>query len=234
MTRRKRPTGQDRHVKLSSDNLGEVAPRLIAAAQAHQRVSELCRGQHINPSNNDYVYFLVVSFELILLSVEQSLRLLLLLQYRIVRDDTNHNPGVLYKTLKNKDRDKPGLRKVIIDRMNSLGHLRGIEPFSEKELDSCLRRHDSTYTPLRYFYLTHRAGVIEKFAFTPRDRQVMHCFGLALVQLNGSEMARRGIGTLQFSHAVPHIRDAKRSEGAIWAHAFLKRQQFRLYKDGDW
>ena len=73
---------------------------MMAAAQAHQRASGWCMDKpDAKPPNIDSFLFGAVSFELILLSVEQSLRLLLVLHFGIIRDDTNHNPHVLYGTV---------------------------------------------------------------------------------------------------------------------------------------
>ena len=155
------------------------------------------------PPNIDYFYYFVVSFELILLSIEQSLRLLLLLHYSIVRDDTNHNPRVLYGTVQNKSDDKTGIRQDIINKMNSLGQPEGIPPFSEKELLACLKKHDSSYSNFRYFQLDPQARLNEKFEISPRDVQTMHCLALALIHLNMDELEKRGIGIAHSMTAVP-------------------------------
>ena len=155
------------------------------------------------PPNIDYLYYFVVSFELILLSVEQSLRLLLLLHYSIVRDDTNHNPRVLYGTVLNKSGDKTGMRQDIINKMNSLGQPESITPFSEKELLACLEKHDSSYSNFRYFQLDRQARLNEKFEISLRDIQTMHCFARALIHLNMDELEKRGIDIARSLSPVP-------------------------------
>ena len=183
----------------------EIALRqMMYAAQAHQRASCWCMDKpDAKPPNIDYFYYFVVSFELILLSVEQSLRLLLLLHYSIVRDDTNHNPRVLYGTVQNKSDDKTGIRQDIINKMNSLGQPEGIPVFSEKELLACLKKHDSSYSNFRYFQLDPQARLNEKFEISPRDVQTMHCLALALIHLNMYELEKRGIGIAHSMTAVP-------------------------------
>ena len=151
----------------------------------------------------DFLFFSVVSFELVLLSVEQSLRLLLLLHYSIVRDNTNHNPYVLYKDIRNKSGDKEGIRRDIINQMNLLGQTKGIDPISEKELVTCLRKHDSSYSSFRYFQLDHQGRLNKKWEFSQRDVQILHCLALALISLNMDEMGRRDIGVLQSISPVP-------------------------------
>ena len=111
--RTKRSKGN--RANLTAEEIAVAAPRMMAAAQAHQRASGWCMDKpDAKPPNIDAFFFNAVSFELILLSVEQSLRLLLLLHHGIVRDDTNHNPHVLYGTVKNRSGGEQGIREDII------------------------------------------------------------------------------------------------------------------------
>ena len=125
-------------------------------------------------------------FELVLLSAEQSLRLLLLLHYSVVR--TGHNLHALYKDVRKKSEGRVGIRRDIIGRMNALGRSERIDPFSEEELVACLRKHNSSYSNFRYFQLHRQARLNEKWGFSQRDIQTLHCLALALIYLNMDEM----------------------------------------------
>ena len=176
----------------------------MAAAQAHQRASSWCMDKpDAKPPNIDSFFFNAVSFELILLSVEQSLRLLLLLHYGIVRDDTNHNPYVLYGTVKNRSGGKQGIRDDVVTKMNTLGQAKAIETISEKEMTACLKKHDSSYSNFRYFQLDRHARLNRQWAFSARDVQILHCLALALIHLNMDEMAKRGIRVMTSMSRVP-------------------------------
>ena len=204
MARRRRTTGRDRQAQLNAEEVEIAAARMMAAAQAHQRASVWCFDKpDAKPPNIDALFFSTVSFELILLSVEQSLRLVLLLHYSIVRSDTNHNPHVLYRTIRNKSTGKEGVRRDIITKMSELGQIEGISVFSERELVTCLRKHDSSYSNFRYFQLDHQARLNTKWEFSRRDVQILHCLALALISLNFDEMGRRGIGALLSMSRVP-------------------------------
>lgn len=204
MARRRKTASKDKRVELTAEELRVAAARMMAAAQAHQRASVWCMDKpDAKPPNIDYFFFNVVTFELILLSVEQSLRLLLLLHYSIIRDDTNHNPRVLYGTVRNKSGDKEGIRFDIINEMNKLGQTKGISPISEKELIICLKKHNSSYSNFRYFQLDHRAKLNNQWEFSQRDVQILHCLALALISLNIGEMSKRGIGALLTMSQVP-------------------------------
>ena len=189
---------------LTSQEVAVAAPHMMAAAQAHQRASGVCMDSpSAKPPNIESFFLPIVSFELILLSVEQSLRLLLLLHYSIVRDDTNHNPYVLYKAMQNKSGGKGGLRNDIITKMNALSQPNGIDPTAEKELVTCLKKHDSSYSNFRYFHLDRQGRMTDQWELVPRDVQVLHRLALALIHLNMDEMGRRGIGVFSSLSAVP-------------------------------
>ena len=176
MARRRKTADERKRKPLTTEEIEIAAPRMMAAAQAHQRASGWCLDKpDSKPPNIDAFFFPVVSFELILLSVEQSLRLVLLLHYSIVRDDTNHNPYVLYKAVQNKSGGTEGVRNEIVSKVNELGKAEGIDPVSEKELVTCLRKHDSSYSNFRYFQLDHRARLNKNWEFSRRDMQILHC-----------------------------------------------------------
>ena len=204
MARPKRTTRREKEVGLTTEEIGIAAARMMAAAEVHQRAAVWCKN---NPDaqlpNIDAIFFLIVSFELVLLSVEQSLRLLLLLQYSIVRNNTNHNPRVLYSEILNQSRRNSGIEQDILKKMNAVAQANGLAPFSETESRACLRKHDSSYSTLRYFQLDRHARLSNDWEITPRDQQVVHCLALGLILLNEDEMQRRGIGALRSVSPTP-------------------------------
>ena len=113
----------------------------MAAAQAHQRASVHClNNPDAKPPNIDGFFFSVVSMEMILLSVEQSLRLLLLLHYGIIRDDTNHAPRVLYKAMMNKSGGTDGIRTDIVAEL---------VPDPDRGAEMHISIHTTTPIPIR-------------------------------------------------------------------------------------
>ena len=212
MARRRAAARRSTRMDLTPEEIAVAAVRMLAAAQAHQRASVWCMGKpDAKPPNIDAFFFGAVSVELVLLSVEQSLRLMLLLHYEIVRDDTNHNSHVLYATIRNKSGGKDGIRKDIIGTMTAIGRLRGIEPFSERELLACLNKHDSSYSNFRYFQLDHEGRLNEQWEYTGRDVKILHCFALALIALNMGEMERRGNRGLGLHGASAGVGDDERN-----------------------
>ena len=197
MARRRKTASQNKVMELTGEEVKVAAARMMASALAHQRASGWCRDKpDAKPPNINFFFFTVVSFELVLLSLEQSLRLLLLLHYAIIRDNTNHSPNVLYKALLNKSGGEEGIRLDIVKKANELAQPEGIAPISEKELVACLRKHDLSYSNFRFFQLDHHGRLTMKFEVTTRDVQIVDCLALALIHLNMDEMSRRGIGAL--------------------------------------
>ena len=176
----------------------------MAGAEAHQRASAWCLEKpSAKPPNIDAFFFPAVSFELILLSVEQSLRLVLLLHYSVVRDDTNHTPHVLYKTMRNKSDGYEGVRSAIIEKSNEYGSTRDIHDVTEQEAVACLKKHNASYTNFRYFQLSHLGKLNPSFDYSGREVQILHCLALGLIHVNMDEMRRRKIGVIASMSLVP-------------------------------
>ena len=187
---------------LTPDEIQQAATRRMAAAQAHQRASAYCFDKpDAKPPNIDFVFFRTVSFELILFSVEQSLRLLLLLHYGIVRAD--HNPAALYNVVRNKSGGKEGLRDNIILQMNALGETEGLAACSEKELIGQLNKHKSSYDNFRYFQLDKQDQISGDMEALSRDVQIMHCLALTLIGMNMQEMSKQGMKIYSSMSRVP-------------------------------
>jgi len=192
---------------LTPDETREAAGRMMAAAQAHQRASSYCFGKpDAKPPNIDAFFFYAVSFELILLSVEQSLRLLLLLHDGSVLDRVDHNLRVLYRSVQQKSGGKEDFCSKIIEQMNALGKPEGFDFFSEKELRQCLNKHDSSYSNFRYFQLDKQGKLNPKWEVSARDQQIMHSIALALIGINVEEMNSRGMKIIQTMSAIPRCK----------------------------
>ena len=154
------------------------------------------------PPSVDFIFFATVSFELVLLSVEQSLRLLFLLHYSIVRNDKNHNLHVLYRALQNKS-GKQGIRQEIVNRINELGQTKEIDSIDEEDLVACFKKHTSSYSNFRYFQLDRYARLNKKWEFSSRDDQILYCLAVGLIDLNMDEMERRDITPISSMRRIP-------------------------------
>ena len=187
MTRRKSATAN-----LTSVEIEDAARRMLLGAQAHQRASAYC---HDNPAakppSMDALFFSTVAFELILNSIEQSLRLLLLLEHSIRKP--THNVSALYKTIIGKSSSRDGIRGEIVRRVTELGKSIGMEALTEDEIRACLKKHDSSYSSFRYFGLDDGGRLTLRWEMKPYEVKLVNCLALALIQINCEVMRKRGI-----------------------------------------
>ena len=160
------------------------------------------------PPNIDWFYFNVVSFELILMSVEQSLRILLTAPLRHRRSVPIRAivPQVLYKAILLESGGKSGIRRDIVATANALGRASRTSRYgSETAILACLRKHDSSYANFRSLPAEQtRCGLNPDLGFKPREIQVVHCLALALIQLNMDDITKRKLQVLSMS-AVPEV-----------------------------
>ena len=181
------------NIDLSADELEVAANRLMGAAQAHEGASKWCL---MNPDAKVDKYkghlFSVVGFGLILLSIEQSMKLLLLLKFNYFKP--KHNIFDLYKNMKRDFGKDIGdeLVRGIVRRMNLLGMQNSFAHIAEAELDDCLKVHRMSYTDLRYLGLDKDLKQVD-WEIDMRDNQIMQCLAMSLISMNGVEMRDRGM-----------------------------------------
>ena len=178
-----------------------VAWRTMMAAEAHRIASDSCLSTSRSSSDTHNFFLRVVSFELLLVSVEQSLRLLLLLRFSIFPKNPNHNLFDLYEKLGEKDADKEWIIKGIIAVMNAR---KNVSPTSEEELAACLKEHCSSYSNTKYFQVNRQGKLSKNFGHSTREREILHYFALVLIDVNKSwlvmlDSTDKELGTLGFT-----------------------------------
>lgn len=202
MAKRKKPVSEGKR-PLSASEFRDAVRRIMAAAQAHWLASNHCTNYPDPKPSTENFFLLSVSFELLLLSIEHSLRLLILLHHSIFLGDIGHNSHVLYKELRKRSGGKEGLRSDIINAMNLIAQGNGLDPISERELKSCLEKHDSSYSTFRYFQLNRQGKLNEGvMGFAPRERDILLCLAEVLIAMNEKAMRSRGFDD---SLIVSHI-----------------------------
>ena len=198
-TRRRKSTAQK---TLTSQEIDEAAPRMMAGAQAHQRASVFCLDNpKAKPPSIDGLFFPAVSFELLLHSIEHSLRLILLIHYSILRP--KHNISALYKILLNQSGGKDGIRSEIVNRVNVHRNSRGENAITEEDIRKCIQKHDSSYSSFRYFGLDDEARATSKWEMKEYEVWLLHYLALALIEVNWDEMGKRGMKVFSSMSKVP-------------------------------
>ena len=162
-----------------------VSLRLFGAAWAHVRSAVYCRSNPAAKSpSTDEEFFKRVSSELLLLSVEQSLKLILYL--KDVCFDIDHDLYQLYaKTASIQDaHDGNSLIGTVVRLMDEMGRARGYSGFTEEEVCNCLKVHRSLYKDLRYFGVDRKLRPIELRSVQCKDYQTIQWLSLSLIATN--------------------------------------------------
>lgn len=188
--------------KLTVTQIEIAAQRMMMGAIAHQRTSVYCRR---NPDakvpNIDSVYFLAVGCELILLSIEQSLKLLLLVRHSVLR--THHNIFRLYNELSNKNGRSAELVSKLIEQTNTVSHRLSKGAIHGGGVHACLKKHDSSYVNFRYFDLDIRGRITDRWGVKQFELHVLDCLAFALLEVGRDEMLKRNIDMLGSMRKVP-------------------------------
>lgn len=219
MATRKKTTDEIEWVEKTFEEIKDVVRLLMNAAQTHKRASVLCMekaraNRFTNPerfSAIDYILLSTVSFELIFVSVEQSLRLLFLLLFRLFPKKPNHDLLNLYEKLQDGGTDEKRICRDIIKEISVFGQTKNIRPISEDELIDCLKRHGSSYMDFKYFHVDTKgkSNRDKSSVLSDRDLDIFFCFASALICLNIEEMEKRGFG-FPFIWPVPESKMTER------------------------
>ena len=197
MTTPKKTKDEDKWKELSPEDKKVAEMRLIAAAEAHRLASFLCEIESHKYDSESYnaTFLHILSFQFTLVSVEQSLRSLLLVLFSIFPQKPSHNLYALYKELKCRSIDKEEIRREIIRRINDCAQTEKMsliseEGISEEELVACIEKHRLSYSDLKYFQVDRDGKLSKKWGFEGRERQILYCLAVALIKLNAYEMAK--------------------------------------------
>lgn len=174
----------------------EVVLHMMDAAQAHKEASVVCveESDKQHPLTTRAFYLGVVSFEQLLLSVEQSMKLSLML-YFSHKPEPNHRIDKLLDEIIAKDGNSKKLLREILNSANKIGATASVPTISEDEVKNTIKRHRSSYTKLRYFGLDTQFNVSSdnKWEISGRDIQVMHCMAWGLIDVNTRKIGDMGM-----------------------------------------
>lgn len=199
----KKTKDEDKWKELSPEDKKVAEWRLIAAAEAHRLAAFLCEIESHKYDSEGYnaTFLHILSFQFTLVSVEQSLRSLLLVLFSIFPKKPSHNLYALYKELKCRSIGKEEIRRDIIRRINDCAQTEKMsliseEEISEEELVDCIEKHCLSYSDLKYFQVDRNGKLSKKWGFEGRERQILYCLAVALIKLNAYEMAKHGYKSL--------------------------------------
>ncbi|MXW23044.1 MAG: hypothetical protein F4X55_02390 [Candidatus Dadabacteria bacterium] len=180
--------GEEWYSKKTIETKRDTKMRLMHAAKAHKFASALCAS---TCHSYDIDLLHTVSFELTLVSVEQSLRTLSLWFFPDFPEELKHDLYSDYKKLRDKGPGEEWIRTNIAPRINDCAETEKISPISWEELIKCLKKHTSSYLSVKYFRVKGKGGKLyNKPLFTAREKLVLYCFAAALIEQNENMMIK--------------------------------------------
>ena len=217
MTTRKKTT-DEKWMELPYGQKKIVEWRMMGAADAHRLASDLCKREASKYDSMSYnrIFLRHIFFELILVSVEQSLRALLLILFSIFPKQPNHNLFDLYKELKRRTIGEKGIRTEIIRRINDCARAENMSLISEEELVACLEKHRFSYSSTKYFQVDRDAKFSKNFGFRESEGQILYCFVVALIKLNQYKLAER-----EYKALLGHLPEVETEEELIESAKYM-------------
>ena len=161
--------------KLTDEQTTQAISRMMLGAEAHFHASIYCQNNpDAKPPKKEGLYFIIVSYELLFMSIEQSLRLSLLMKHSL-RDST-HNIHALYIKLLRKNKNDEEMKFA-----------------TDVNIKKCLKKHASSYGIFRYVGLKRNAQLSSEWGITSDEGKILYCLAKNLLKMNSDEMCRRGI-----------------------------------------
>ena len=199
----------DRKVKLTPDQ-EEIAQYIMASSVAHYeaaiiRLSEKSGYERNLPSEDSVTYFKLVSFELILFSIELSLKLLLFLCSNGTVNPASSKPHdleYLYNEIK-KQKDGEAACQGILERTNQILEKVEYERVNKTALEECLKTQATKYLKLRYFWVDKNwKSLLKADSSSVQEWQIIRCLGYALIDLNAEILDINEIKYLSMAEKV--------------------------------
>ncbi len=194
-----------------NDNTKGVAQKLMISALSNNSASVWCfeesQREFQKPPIRAHMALLdSVSFGLNLFSVEQSMKLTLLL-YGFPFKPT-HDLHSLFADIKNKIVNFEKSLKFALNNANKRLGEHGVNPVLESEIETTLSRHRKTYENIRYLFVDKQGNIPDGEKYSPRDVQVVYCIALTLIEINSKKMEQENIAYLHLSK-VPEVEAKK-------------------------
>lgn len=234
---------QDSGTNRDRDPRGEflTAVRLrMAGAVAHQRVSVHCDDRAFTDMDIvDSMYVRWLSFSLVLFSVEQSLKLMLLLHFNYWSKRERHDLFRLYKAISRhsdtafKNSKSDCITLSIVDKVNavieevnehdSTSGIKWFKPVTQAELLTCVEQNRKLYSDLRYFMLSLDSKLKSSIGYSLRTFEIINFLAEALIDLNEDAIGRHNLFVLAYADRI--------GKGELYKH--LVRRQISMDFDYD-
>ena len=131
------------------------------------------------------MFLQIVHVELLLLSIEQSIKVFILLGGK--NPPTKHNLDLLLSRVNNKF-----LNKAIQLGNQHTKYPVPLSAVSIKEVEATIKKQSDSYERIRYFGLSKKF-VSESFGYEPREAQILHVLAVGFLNENHKNMRAAGL-----------------------------------------
>ena len=174
-----------------------VAQAMMMAAQAHHQAAELCLNSlNGRPVDHYLFYFSAVSAELLLLSIEQSLKLTLVLnEVPLAKRNSkpDHDIFKLYEKLICYCKGEKDIPSEIVRITNAYASRYGFPQVREVGISKCIEKHKLSYVGIRYFGVDKSFSSVPDIEFDWDDLRLLSCLCPGLIEINIDQMKKCGI-----------------------------------------
>ena len=169
----------------------KIAFILMTASRAHHQAFLACADHsgRVKQDNIDRILVRIVSLELLLLSIEQSLKLMLYWHDRVIR--TTHDILKLYERTKRAAQSRIGGWGVVIGRANQAAEENNMPQITDRDIGDLIDRYKSLYSVIRYGM--DLCGKSVNWSIVNREFNMLACFSVGLLRTNVKLLDAEGV-----------------------------------------
>ena len=206
---------------MKSTETVRIAHTMMMAAIAHYTTSVYCLdAPQAKASSMGKYYFHIVAFELMLLSIEHSLKLTLFLETSSF--PPKHNIVELYKQVVREANFYDNFQHKVFHGVNHHASSISLPHIEENSILRCLEKHDSSYMNFRYFGVKKDAQSVLQWEITAKEVHILYCLSITLLEINIDRCQEHGMPIPQPNGSV-HEADTGESLRELMQRA---REQF--------
>ena len=210
---------------MKSTETVRIAHTMMMAAIAHYTTSVYCLdAPQAKASSMGKYYFHIVASELMLLSIEHSLKLSLFLETSSF--PPKHNIFKLYEQVLREANFYDNFQHKVIRGVNNHASSIALPHIEEDTILRCLKKHDSSYMNFRYFGVAKDAQSVFQWEITAQEIKILYCLSITLLDINIDRCREHGMPIPQTNGSV-HEADTGESLKELMQRAkerFIGRQ----------
>ena len=180
--------------KKKSEDECMIAQMLFLSARLHYRGAESCNKSRLNYQGIEQLLHTAICIELILHSIELSLKLSLLLEG--ISPIPTHDIFKLYEKVANGGKNQLNLQSKIVNTFNNSAEANKFSKSTGIEIVTCIKKHRLTYENLRYLFVEKNFQSVPSWEISHDDVRILWFLSMSLLIINEELMGNHGISVL--------------------------------------